>query len=641
MQFSSKAISFLILQKASIMRQLALSCFFALLFACSESTPVATSDTAASLSPEEQLGAQIAAETARLNAWLDEQFAEQLDFSPQWKTRLGDKSDYDKLDDASEEASTRLLEWRRNSVAQMRASFDYEMLTEEAKTSWDVWVYALERAERSKPFERHDFIFGRGGPHASLPNFLINYHRVDDASDMRAYLARVRASADVMNQYLVRSRRAVEDGIRQPLFAYDFAIAEIGRVTAGYPFTETGESPLWSDIRSKIAALQESGAITSAEAEAFIAEATTALQQSMKPAYDEVLLWLHSDRANAGTEANGAWALPDGEAYYNHRLSLMTTLDLSADEIHEIGLSEVARIRAEMEAIRAQVGFTGTLAEFFVFMREDEQFYFPNTDEGRQGYLDLANEFLDGVASKLPEYFGILPKAALEVKRVEAFREQDGAAQHYASGTPDGSRPGVFYAHLSDMRAMPRYQLENISYHEGNPGHHMQISIQQELTDIPRFRTQYGYTAYSEGWGLYAEELGKDMGFYTDPYSDFGRLAGEIWRAVRLVVDTGIHAKQWSEEQAVQYFLDNSPQPEAAVRSEIQRYITGPGQATAYKIGMLKIQELRASASAELGERFDIRGFHDTVLGGGALPLPVLEARVARWVDAVKNSRAP
>lgn len=189
------------------------------------------------------------------------------------------------------------------------------------------------------------------------------------------------------------------------------------------------------------------------------------------------------------------------------------------------------------------------------------------------------------------------------------------------------------------MRAMPRYQLENISYHEGNPGHHMQISIQQELTDIPRFRTQYGYTVFSEGWGLYSEALGKDMGFYTDPYSDFGRLAGEIWRAIRLVVDTGIHAKGWTEEQAVQYFLENSPQPEAAVRSEIQRYITNPGQATAYKIGMIKIQELRDTAMAELGDDFDYRGFHDTVLGGGAVPLPILEQRVMRWVDSVKAGR--
>jgi uncharacterized protein (DUF885 family) len=610
-------------------------CVVVLLISCSESSSV--NSTAAI---DNTISAEIEAESARLNTWFDEQFKEQLEFNPELKTRLGDKSDYDRLNEVSEAASARELEWRRSSVAQMQSAFDYEMLNEETKTSWDLWVYMLEREERSEPFQRHSYIFGRGGPHSSIPNFMINYHKVDSSADMHAYIARLRASADVMNQYLIRTRRAMEDGIRQPRFNYDYAIAEIARVTTGFPFTEDGSSPLWTDIQSKLKTLQSSGVISARELEAFTADARAALLETMKPAYDEVLAWLQSDRMNASAEGLGAWALPQGEAYYNNRLSLMTTLDLTADEIHQIGLSEVARIRTEMEAIKDAVNFEGSLAEFFVFMREDDQFYLPDTDEGRQAYLDLANDYLAAMNEKLPEYFGILPKADLVVKRVEAFREQDGAAQHYAAGTPDGARPGVFYAHLSDMRAMPKYQLEVISFHEGNPGHHMQISIQQELTEVPLFRTQARFTAFSEGWGLYSEKLSKEMGFYEDPYSDFGRLATEIWRAVRLVVDTGIHAKQWSEEQAVQYFLENSPQPEAAVRSEVQRYITGPGQATAYKIGMLKIQELRANAEAEMGNRFDIRGFHDTVLGGGALPMPVLEARVARWVEAGKAQAA-
>jgi len=220
------------------------------------------------------------------------------------------------------------------------------------------------------------------------------------------------------------------------------------------------------------------------------------------------------------------------------------------------------------------------------------------------------------------------------VKRVEAFREQPGAAQHYVRSTPDGSRPGVYYAHLSDMSAMPKHQLEAVAYHEGNPGHHLQTAIAQEATGVPMFRTQLGYTAYSEGWALYAELLAKEMGAYEDPYSDFGRLSTELWRAIRLVVDTGIHSQRWSEEQAVAYFIDNSPSAEGAIRSEIRRYIVWPGQATAYKIGMGKILELRSAAQAELGEAFDIRGFHDTVLGGGALPLSILERRVAAWVAA-------
>jgi uncharacterized protein (DUF885 family) len=307
---------------------------------------------------------------------------------------------------------------------------------------------------------------------------------------------------------------------------------------------------------------------------------------------------------------------------------------MTADEIHALGLSEVARIRAEMEAIKARVGFTGPLNEFFAFMRNDRQFYFDNTDQGRADYLALAEKYLGGMQKKLPEYFGLLPKAALIVKRVEPFREEPGGAQHYFGGTPDGSRPGIFYAHLSDMKAMPKFGLEDVAYHEGVPGHHLQISIAQERTGMPRFRTQYGYTAYIEGWALYSEALGKEMGFFTDPYSDFGRLAGEIWRAIRLVVDTGLHAKGWSEAQAVDYFLANSPQPEAAVRSEIRRYIVNPGQATSYKIGMMTIQRLRDEAKEALGARFDYRAFHDVVLGGGSVPLPVLEGRVRRWIAA-------
>ncbi len=611
------------------MRHLLLTALFALLLACSEAAPPAAP---APVDP----AAEIAAESARLTTWLDEQFQQELDFSPEYKTSLGDKSDYNKLDDVSEAEQDRQMQWRRDSVAALRADFAYEKLDEEAKTSYDLWVYALDQAERAEPFRRHGFIFGRGGPHAGLPNFLINFHRVDNAADMQAYIARLNVIDDQMAQYLDRSRRAVEDGIRQPQFNYDFAIAEIDRVIDGAPFTEEGVSPLWADAQAKIAALQTAGTITAAEAETLTADARTALLDIVKPSYDEVRAWLETDRANAPVTELGAWTLPNGEAYYNNRLYAMTTQEMTADEVHEIGLAEVARIRGEMEAVKASVGFTGTLAEFFVFMREDDQFYFPNTDEGREAYLQLARDYLDGVAAKVPEYFGILPKAGLDVRRVEAIREQPGGAQHYFAGTPDGSRNGIFYAHLSDMRAMPKFTLEAIAYHEGIPGHHMQISIAQELTGLPRFRTQYNYTAYVEGWGLYAEALGKDMGFYADPYSDFGRLSAEIWRAIRLVVDTGIHAKQWTQEQAVQYFLDNSPQPDATVRSEIERYIITPGQATAYKIGMLKIQQLRTDAQMQLGDRFDMRGFHDTVLGGGALPLPVLEARVNRWVESLR-----
>ena len=336
-------------------------------------------------------------------------------------------------------------------------------------------------------------------------------------------------------------------------------------------------------------------------------------------------------------QARGVGSLPQGAEFYKEALVSATTTSMTADQIHDFGLKEVARLRGEMETVKNQVGFKGTLKEFFTFMREDAQFFFPNTDEGRQAYLEGARQHLAFINTRLPEYFGILPKASLEVKRVESFREQPGAAQHYFPGTPDGSRPGVYYAHLIDMKSMPKHELEVIAYHEGNPGHHMQLSIAQEIKNLPTFRTQAGFTAYSEGWGLYSELLAKEMGAYKDPYSELGRLSSEIWRAIRLVLDTGIHAKGWTEQQSVDYFTDNAPAAAGAIRSEVQRYIVWPGQATAYKVGMQKILELRKKATSALGANFDIKGFHDTVLGGGALPLEILERRVDEWIATRKK----
>jgi len=616
--------------------------FILILAACSEQEAIQESVAETVNADATQIQSDTAiTETVRLNDWFDEQYVEQLDFSPQTKTRLGDKSDYDSLNDYSSAGSDEQLAWRRLSVAAMRSNFDYALLNEDGKLSYDMWIYSLDRAEAAVPFRQHGYIFGRGGPHASLPNFLINYHRVDDASDMEAYLSRLGELDRVFGELLDRARSASRAGIRQPAFAYDFAMTEIDRVTSGVPFnTNDGSpnSPIWSDIQDKIEALVETDLISRDQAQEYIAQAQEILAGEVMSSYQEILAWLEQDKAFASETSRGVWALPDGENYYNYRLAQMTTLAFTADEIHEIGLAEVGRLHLAMEKIKNAVAFEGSLQDFFIFMREDDRFYFPNSDEGRQDYLDLNNEYLDTITLKLPEFFGRLPKAQLEVRRVESFREQAGAAQHYASGTPDGSRPGVFYSHMSDMSTLPIFQLEDVAYHEGNPGHHMQISIQQELAGIPRFRTQYRTTAYTEGWGLYAEWLAKEMGAFEDPYSDFGRLSGELWRAIRLVVDTGIHAQHWGEERAVQYFIDNSAQALGAIRSEIQRYITAPGQATAYKIGMMKFQELRGNAESALENNFDIRAFHDAVLGAGALPMPMLESRVSSWVEEVQLS---
>jgi len=580
---------------------------------------------------------EIAAESARLNEWFDAKFEEELDFSPIQRTFLGEKKDYDKIDDLSEASEDAQLEWRRAAAAEMQSSFDRDKLSAEAKESWDVWLYQLERAEKSAEFRRRQYVFTQmQGPQAFLPQFLIVFHKVDAAADMDAYVARIGGVARGVDQLLARAQAGAAEGVRPPLFAYEGVIAQSRNVVSGAPFGGEGDSPVWADVKSEIQTLEGAGKIDAAKADAFRDGARKALVEKLGPAYAALIAWLEEDKTNADAVATGVGKLPDGAAFYQERLAAQTTTDLSADEIHAFGLSEVERIHGEMTKIKDAVGFSGTLQDFFKFMREDDRFFFPDTDEGRQAYVDEATAHLDFIKEKLPDYFGLLPKADLVVKRVEPFREQPGAAQHYSRGTPDGSRPGVYYAHLSDMRAMPKHQLEVIAYHEGNPGHHMQISIAQELTGVPRFRTQAGFNAYSEGWGLYSELLAKEMGAYQDPYSDFGRLSTELWRAIRLVLDTGLHSKGWTEEQAVDYFIANSPQAEGAIRSEVQRYIVWPGQATAYKIGMRKILELREKAKAELGDKFDIRGFHDSVLGGGAIPLGVLEKRVDEWIAAQK-----
>lgn len=575
----------------------------------------------------------VATETARINKWFDVQFEQQIAFSPIRQTRIGRKTNYGALDDFSEEAENRQLAWRRASVEAMKANFDYDLLSPEAQTSYDIWQYSLEQAEAAVPFRTNRYaLHQHNSLHAFIPSFLISTHRVQADEDMVAFISRLEATGVALDQLLTRAKTNAAAGTRPPRFSYEGVINQSRKIIGGAPFMEGPSTAIWTATNSKLNNLLKAGTITEDRAEVLRGEARSALTTHFGPAYQRIIDWFTEDMPNTDAAPQGASALPNGAAYYDQRLANQTTTTLTADEIHDIGLSEVARIRAEMEEIKRNVEFEGDLQAFFTFVREDDQFYYSNDDAGADAYIAAAKEYIDALEKKLPDYFGILPKAALEVRRVEAFRERDGAAQHYRSGTPDGSRPGIYYAHLSDMRAMPIPSLEVIAYHEGLPGHHMQISIAQELTDIPTFRTQTGFTAYSEGWGLYSELLAKQMGAYDNPYSDFGRLTTEIWRAIRLVVDTGLHAKGWSEEDAIQYFLDNSPIPEAAVRSEVRRYLVNPGQATSYKIGMLKILELRARAKQELGETFDIRAFHDTILGGGAMPLAILESRVDRWI---------
>ncbi|MDQ3205223.1 MAG: DUF885 domain-containing protein [Pseudomonadota bacterium] len=614
----------------------------ALCVACSHGTPAGSSPIAGTAAPAaSSIEAGSAAADARLNEWFERKYEQQLKFSPMGLTMLGRKDLYSQLDDMSREAAEKQLAWQVAAVEEMKSTFDYNALGAEAKLSWDLFEYQLAAARAADRFADHRYPFEQmGGAQAFLPTFLINFHKVDDESDYEAYVSRLREVPRGFGQLMDQVKRSAEMGIRPPRFAHEGVIEQAGKVVTGAPFTAGADSALWADAQAKADALVKAGKIDAARAQELKDAARAALVEAVQPAFADVIAWYRADLPNAAVNPTGVGTThPNGRAFYEERLRASTTTDLTADQVHQIGLDEVARIRGEMEALKERVGFEGDLQAFFQFIRTDPQFKYPDTDAGRQAYIDDATAAIATIKKQLPNYFGLLPKADIVVKRVEPFREVAGAAQHYYPSTPDGSRPGVYYAHLSDMDAMPKPELEVIAYHEGLPGHHMQIAIAQELEGVPEFRKQAGFTAYAEGWGLYSEWLAREIpGTYTDPYSEYGRLTSEMWRAIRLVVDTGLHAKGWTQDQAVAYMSQNSSIPLPAVEAEVRRYITWPGQATAYKIGMIRIQELRARAEKELGDDFDIRGFHDAVLGGGAMPLTLLERRVEQWIQDQKRA---
>lgn len=611
----------------------------AVLSGCKPAPQPETNNAPAAAQSATATTAVVQSESERLNQWFEVKYEEQLQMSPLQLTFQGRKDKHDQIDDLTEAGEDKALAWQAATVAELKSKFDYSKLDTEAKTSYDLWIYQYEEARDAAQFRVNQYVFNQmQGTHALLPQVLINFHKVEEVADMEAYIKRIGGIAKAIADLQQRAKKYADAGVIPPRFAYEGVIEQVNNLVSGAPFAQSDkDAPLWSDAKAKIDALKKADKLDDAQAQKLTDDAKNALVSQFLPAYQNLATYLKSELDKAAVNPVGVSTQPNGVAYYNLRLQQSTTTDLTAEQIHQIGLDEVARLTKEMNAIKEQVGFSGSLQDFFKFIKTDPQFFYPDTDEGRQAYLTDSEAFIRQVEAKLPQYFGILPKAPLLIKRVEAFREQPGAAQHYFPGTPDGKRPGIYYAHLSDMKAMPKNEMEAIAYHEGSPGHHMQLSIAQELTGVPKFRTQAGFTAYIEGWALYTELLAKEMGQYQNPYNDFGRLITEMWRAIRLVVDTGMHAKGWTEQQGVAYFLANSPVAEGAVKSEVRRYLVWPGQATSYKIGMLKILELRQAAKQQLGDKFDIRGFHDTVLSGGALPLKVLEQRVNNWVEQQKN----
>lgn len=572
----------------------------------------------------------VESQSKALNDWFDARFEDSLARSPMSQTYLGRKDAQDRLDDVSAAADDEAAALTQQWLKDMRTRFDIDRLDAQSQLSYRLYEFQAEDELETHSFADHDYVFQHmSGPHTDLPSFMINFHSITNETDAKAYVARLERVSGYMGQYAAKAEAQAGKGILLPKFVYGKITPAAQNVISGAPFDESeDDSPLLNDFKTKVGALN----IAEARKDDLIASAEAALIKSVGPAYQN-LIDLFARHEAVATEDDGAWKLPRGAEYYQARLKHYTTTDMTADEIHEIGLAEVARIQDEMRAIMTSVGFDGTLQDFYTFLRTDPQFVFSEDDAGREAYIKEATAIIDDMKGRMDSLFITQPKADMIVKRVEPFREDTAFGAFYDQPALDGSRPGTYYINLKKVADQPTYLMQALAYHEGIPGHHMQIAIGMELQGLPKFRTLGGHTAYIEGWALYAEAVPKELGLYTDPYKDFGRLSMEIFRAARLVVDTGIHAKKWTREEAVQYYLENIPNPEGDVRAEIDRYIVWPGQATAYKIGMIKIGDLRRDAEARLGDKFDVREFHDVVLANGSVPLATLEVLVNDWVE--------
>ena len=572
---------------------------------------------------------EIKEHSAELNEYFEEEFQKDVEESPMMQTRLGQKTNYGKWDNFSHLKYAEDRNKAKRRLGDLK-KIDPSSLDEDTRLSYDLYLQKQENILEDYDFRFYNYPVNQMfGYHAELPAFLINMHRIDSISDAEAYISRLKGIPKVMEDVIGNLKIREQNGIMPPIFVFDRVLESSRNVIKGKPFGKSVEnSALLEDFKSKIDDLE----ISQKKKKELISKAETALTKEVKPAYQNLIVFLETQQKRANSDA-GAWKFPKGEEFYANALKRATTTNLSANQIHEIGLSEVARIHAEMEKIKKKVGFKGTLQDFFEFMRKDEQFYYANDSTGRNKYLTEARSIINTMKDDLDKLFLTKPEAELVVKAVEPFREKNAGKAFYQQPAKDGSRPGTYYANLYDMSAMPTYQMEALAYHEGIPGHHMQIAIAQELEEIPQFRKFSFYTAYVEGWGLYSELLPKEIGYYKDPYSDFGRLAMELWRSCRLVVDTGIHAKKWTREEGIAYYKENTPNAESDCIKMVERHIVMPGQATAYKIGMNKILELRENAKQELGQDFDIREFHDVILLDGAVPLNILEEKVDNWVS--------
>ena len=574
--------------------------------------------------------ADFAQEDARLTAFLDADFAEWLRMQPQLATRLGMQDGGDRWNDIGDAAAEAQVAWRAASVAKMRSAFDRARLSPEAQVNFDIWALEAERAALSQKFRiyRPPFYSRLYSAHSQLPDFLVNTHTVEDRTDLTHYIARLRGIPAVLDLAIERTKASEAAGIRVPRFQIETIIAGSRQLISGAPYGDGPDAALWADVKAKAEALVAADKLTRGDADALLDEARSAIV-ALQPAYQRVIDWAEARLPDAPSGRVGAITLPGGADYYAAELKLNTTTDLTAEQIHAIGRSEVARIEAEQDALAQSAG----LADRHAYYDERARLFPPRPydDAARKEYLVTANAFVAKTRTLLEPFFGTLPAYGIEVVREPAFSEVAGGAAHASAPSPDGSRPARTYVHLVGNTPDPA-AMYTLMCHEAIPGHNMQGDIQVRQSGGPKFRSVTGYVAFGEGWGLYAEAMCKEMGAFPDIAADFMRLDAELFRAARLVVDTGLHALGWTEDEAVEYMNVTGRQPLQRSRSEVRRYITLPGQATGYKIGMIKIIEQRHKAEAALGEKFDIKGFHDLLIASGSQPLSILERRVDEWI---------
>lgn len=564
-----------------------------------------------------------------LGAFFEEQFVEMKKRMPSsahlW---WGDASYQTDLDDPSPAGRQKMYIYAGGAM-QGLLGFDYDELSTEDQISFDMFRWNLEIHPTKRYFYRKHFVLSHmEGLHNLKTPLFTRAHTINSLEDAEAYVERLSKMETHLEQFIEQMQRQAEAGFLSPSFVYPKAIRTTRNLLKGAPFDDEGEHPVFSYFSEKVGALD----ISDEQKENLIKRAKECLLGAYQRGALKLVDELQRQDKLADSEA-GVWRLPNGEEFYVYSLEMHTTTsELSPDEIHQIGLREVERIHGEIHGIMEQVGFEGTLQEFFHYMRTDDRFYYPDTEEGRQQLMSDARSYIEAIKPKLPEYFNRMPKADLEVLPVEKYREDSAGMAFYVAPTRDGSLPGRYYINMKSMRAFPKYSLESLTYHEALPGHHFDLSLKREMENVPSFQNYFGATAFSEGWGLYAERLGKEMGFLQDPYSEFGRLGYELLRAIRLVVDTGIHAKKWDRQRFVDYFIENSAMDENDANHAFERYTVMPGQATAYMIGMLKILELRQRAKDALGDDFHIGKFHEAVLEHGSVTLPVLEKNIDRWI---------